>query len=196
MFLLQGAATRVKGPSWVRARLDVVSIPLPLPESQGGLALPLSEWEARLQLPRKAGRALGRTEGLMELPTQEHGSTQLSAEPGEETASRRHKSLLPCPLPAVPQSPTGQAKAPAGPSPGPAVHLLPSQPSTPAPTFQRLLPQCGWLRVVRAEVGRVGRTHGLALLGTGAGVGAAVHLELVDIRQGALVAVLICRNST
>ena len=35
------------------------------------------------------------------------------------------------------------------------------------------------------------RAQGLALLGAGARVGAAVHLELVDIRHRALVAVFI-----
>lgn len=33
--------------------------------------------------------------------------------------------------------------------------------------------------------------QGLALLGAGARVGAAVHLELIDIRHGTLVAVFI-----
>lgn len=51
----------------------------------------------------------------------------------------------------------------------------------PGLTLQGLLAQGGWLGVVGAEVRSVCRAQGLALLGAGAGVAAAVHLELIDI---------------
>lgn len=58
-------------------------------------------------------------------------------------------------------------------------------------TLKDFLTQSRGLGVICAEVRGVCWAQGLALLGTGARVSAAIHLELIDIRHRTLVAVFI-----
>lgn len=58
-------------------------------------------------------------------------------------------------------------------------------------TLKDLLAQSRGLGVVCAEVRGVCGAQGLALLGAGARVGAAVHLELIDVGHRTLIAVFI-----
>lgn len=63
--------------------------------------------------------------------------------------------------------------------------------STKTLTLKDLLAQSRRLGVICSEVRGVCWAQGLALLGAWARIGAAVHLELIDIRHRTLVAVFI-----